>query len=61
MWWMTAGNVMPIYDPATTQPNSGYDPTQPISSTNLQYNAHSLFPGNIIPANAPRSRWHWPR
>jgi hypothetical protein len=25
-----AGNVIPIYDPASTQPNPSYDPTQPV-------------------------------
>ncbi|HUE24048.1 MAG TPA: hypothetical protein VMQ86_20375 [Bryobacteraceae bacterium] len=43
-----AGNVIPIYDPATTLPNPGYDSTQPVSTTNLEY-TRTPFPGNIIP------------
>jgi hypothetical protein len=44
----SAGNVLPIYDVATTQLNAGYDPSQPVSLTNLQY-LRDPFPGNIIP------------
>ncbi len=43
-----AGNVIPIYDPGTTTPNTAYDATQPISTTNLEYN-RVPFPGNVIP------------
>jgi len=43
-----AGNVLPIYDPGTTSPNAGYDATQPVSTTNLQYQ-RDPFPGNVIP------------
>ena len=43
-----AGNVIPIYDPATTSPNPAYDPTQPVSTTNLAIQ-RVPFPGNIIP------------
>src|SRR5262249_41394379 len=43
-----AGNVLPIFDPATTSPNPNYDPTQPVSTSNLQY-LREPFPGNIIP------------
>jgi hypothetical protein len=45
-----AGNLLPIYDPATTRPNAGFDPAQPVSPTNLQY-LRDPFPGNAIPAN----------
>lgn len=45
-----AGNLLPIYDPAATSPNPAYDPTQPVSTTNLQY-LRSAFPGNRIPAD----------
>jgi hypothetical protein len=45
-----AGNLLPIYDPATTRPNGAFDPTQPVSPTNLQY-LRDPFPGNVIPAN----------
>jgi hypothetical protein len=44
----SAGNVLPIYDPAQTAPNPNYDPTQPVSTTNLQY-LRTQFPGNVIP------------
>ncbi len=43
-----AGNVIPIYDPSTTVPNAAYDPTQPVSTANLQY-SRLPFPGNTIP------------
>jgi hypothetical protein len=45
-----AGNLLPIYDPATTSLNPAYDPTQPVTTSNLQY-LRSTFPGNIIPKN----------
>jgi len=44
-----AGNPLPIYDPATTVPNPAYDPSQPVSTSNLQY-LRSTFPGNRIPS-----------
>ena len=44
----SAGNILPIYDPALTTPNPAYDPTQAVSPTNLQY-LRSQFPGNAIP------------
>jgi len=43
-----SGNILPIYDPAQTSPNPAYDPTQPLSTSNLQY-LRAQFPGNIIP------------
>ncbi len=42
------GNLLPIYDPATTRPNPGFDPSQPVSTSNLQY-LRDPFPGNRIP------------
>jgi hypothetical protein len=45
-----AGNRLPIYDPATTSPNPAYNPSLPVSPSNLQY-LRSPFPGNIIPAD----------
>ncbi len=45
-----AGNLLPIYDPATTSPNPAYNPSLPVSTSNLQY-LRSLFPGNRIPAD----------
>jgi hypothetical protein len=44
-----AGNPLIIYDPETTLPNPAYDPTLPVSTSNLQY-LRSPFPGNIIPS-----------
>ena len=44
-----AGNLLPIYDPATTSPNPAYTPSLPVSSSNLQY-LRSTYPGNRIPA-----------
>ncbi len=43
-----AGNLLPIYDPSTTQLNPAYDPSQPVSTDNLQY-SREQFPGNRIP------------
>ena len=45
-----AGNLLPIYDPATTTPNPAYNPNLPVATSNLQY-LRSQFPGNRIPAN----------
>jgi len=42
-----AGNPLPIYDPATTVPNPAYHPSQPVSTSNLQY-LRSTFAGNRI-------------
>jgi hypothetical protein len=44
----SAGNLLPIYDVATTRSNPAYNPLQPVSETNLQY-LRDPFPGNIIP------------
>jgi hypothetical protein len=44
-----AGNLLPIYDPANTSPNPAYNPSLPVSTSNLQY-LRSAFPGNRIPA-----------
>jgi hypothetical protein len=43
-----AGDLLPIYDPETTSPNPAFDPSLPVSTSNLQY-LRSTFPGNIIP------------
>src|SRR5579884_4244413 len=32
-----SGNLLPIYDPATTAPNPNYDAAQPVSADNPQY------------------------
>ena len=44
-----AGQQLPIYDPKSTRPNPGFDATQPVSLTNLQY-LRDPFPNNKIPA-----------
>jgi hypothetical protein len=45
-----AGNPLIIYDLMTTAPNPAYDPSLPVSTSNLQY-LRSPFPGNIIPSD----------
>ena len=45
-----AGDLLPIYDPATTAPNPAYDPSRSVSTDNLQY-LRAPFAGNRIPAN----------
>ena len=53
------GQLIPIYDPATTRTNPTYDPNQPVSSTNLPY-LRDQFMGcdgttpNVICATDPR-------
>lgn len=44
-----AGNILPVFDPATTAPNPGYDPGRQITRDNVQY-TRLPFPGNRIPA-----------
>jgi hypothetical protein len=44
-----AGNILPIYDPATTRLNPNYDSTQAVSLTNLQY-LRDPFPANQVPS-----------
>ena len=44
-----SGDPLPIYDPATTRPNPAFDPAQPVSTSNLQYN-RDPFPDNRIAA-----------
>lgn len=43
-----AGNLLPIYDPAATTPNPAYNPSLPVSTSNLQY-LRLPFEGNRIP------------
>jgi hypothetical protein len=43
-----AGLSLPIYDPKSTRPNPGFDASQPVSLTNLQY-LRDPFPNNKIP------------
>ncbi|MEO8657071.1 MAG: hypothetical protein ABI693_01295 [Bryobacteraceae bacterium] len=45
-----AGAPLPIYDPASTRLNPGFDPTQAVSTENLQY-FRDPFPNNVIPQN----------
>ena len=43
-----AGQPVTVYDPATTQLNSVYDRSQPVSRDNLEY-VRTPFPNNVIP------------
>ena len=58
-WTDASGNLIPIYDPATTRPNPSYDPNQPISATNPPF-LRDQFMGcdgttpNVICASDPR-------
>ncbi len=45
-----SGYILPIFDPAQTAPNPAYDPTQAVSTTNLQY-LRTQFSNNVIPSN----------
>ncbi len=45
-----SGFILPIYDPVQTSPNPAYDPTQAVSTSNLQY-LRAQFPGNVIPTS----------
>jgi hypothetical protein len=42
------GALIPIYDPRTTRANPNFDPSKPVSLTNLQF-IRDPFPNNIIP------------
>ena len=44
----SAGNPLQIYDPQSTSPNPLYNPSQDVSTTNLQY-LRQQFPSNTIP------------
>ncbi len=43
-----AGNPLPIYDPAGTRRNPGFDRSRPVTRDNLEY-LREPFPGNLIP------------
>jgi hypothetical protein len=43
-----AGEPLRIYDPASNRLNPGFDPSQPVSESNLQ-NVRDIFPQSIIP------------
>ncbi|MEP7338390.1 MAG: TonB-dependent receptor, partial [Acidobacteriota bacterium] len=45
-----AGKPIIIYDPLTTRANPNFDPSKPVSTTNLK-EIRDPFPGNIIPTN----------
>jgi hypothetical protein len=45
----SAGQVVTIYDPSTTAPNPGFDPSKPASPSNPQY-TRTPFANNAIPA-----------
>lgn len=42
------GQLLPIYDPASTRPNPNFDPSRAVAEDNLQY-LRDPFPGNRIP------------
>ncbi len=46
----SAGQPLPVYDPASTRPNPAFDVSQPVTPENLQY-LRDQFPGNVIPAS----------
>lgn len=45
-----SAQLITIYDPNTTRPNPGFDPSQPVTLSNPQY-LRDPFPGNVIPSN----------
>ncbi len=45
-----AGQPITVYDPLTTRPNPDFNPSQPVSLSNLQY-LRDPFPGNRISAD----------
>jgi hypothetical protein len=45
-----SGDLLPIFDPATTSDNPNFDPSHPVSTSNLQY-LRDPFPGNVIPSD----------
>ncbi len=49
-WVDPAGNLLKIYDPATTRANPAYNSSQPVSESNPRF-IRDPFPNNIIPAN----------
>ncbi len=44
-----AGELLRVYDPASTRPNPGYNPSAAVSESNLQY-LRDQFPANRIPS-----------
>jgi hypothetical protein len=58
-WVDSQGNLIPVFDPATTRVNPGYNPNQPVSGQNLPY-LRDQFMGcdghhpNVICSNDPR-------
>ncbi|MCP5113195.1 MAG: hypothetical protein GY953_20380, partial [bacterium] len=45
-----SGELLEMYDPASTRLNPAYDPAQKVSRNNLQY-LRDPFPGNVMPLN----------
>ncbi len=43
-----SGALLPIFDPLSTRPNPNFDPSQAVSTENLEY-LREQFPGNRIP------------
>ena len=58
-WVDSSGNLIPIYDPATTQPNPNFNSSQPMNATNEPF-TRQQFMGcsgnqpNVICASDPR-------
>ncbi len=46
----SAGQPLPVFDPASTRANPNFDPSEPVSTTNLQY-LRDPFPNNAIPVS----------
>ena len=46
----SGGNPLAIFDPTSTQVNPSFDPTQAVSTANLQY-LRQQFAGNMIPVS----------
>ncbi len=48
-WTDSNGNLIPVYDPATTAPNPSFNPAQPVGASNEPI-LRQQFTGNVIPA-----------
>ena len=51
-----AGDILLIFDPATTRVNPSYHPSQPVSESNLQYAREPFAENRIPPAASIRLR-----
>jgi Carboxypeptidase regulatory-like domain len=48
-WVDSDGNLIPVYDPATTRANSAFDPNLPVGLTNLPISATSSWDATATP------------